>query len=409
MVKIYADSTPILFSNFSYKQHLHNPDTVSFESTTLIQNGSDIKVIGNFPDFGGKVQTSNRATGIEPYDCIDYTDLLRGKVKQTFTKKTGSQILKTILKDRKVLTGGITNTNKKHKQLIFKDVRAIDVCHQIATLEKYEFSVNSNRIGVFKKQSQSGKGIVLKPGDYSDYSQTTDSSNIITGVKVYGKKNAKTLLYAYNNKDLTAKYGVITELIIDDKIKTKAKAKAKATELFKKEGNAELVGTITIPALAKYKDLKPEDLIVIYDAKGNLKSFFIEEITNTFTKRTLKLMGSKTPVPSSWIYNVSKASASSDSEISKAVSEINKKYRHIRYSGCDCFCTSEKIFQALKAKKIPCRIVVKHSNLASSGTHRYVEYKNSKGWKPFNYSGFDGKLVATPKARFIKYLKVYNG
>lgn len=330
MAKIYAGTVPSLttipISNLSYKQHVYNADTVSFESNKYLGNGTDIRVIGNFPTFGGKVNDLDKSLGIYSYECIDYTDLLRGKVKQTFIKKSSSQILKTILKDRNLQTGGIKTTKKKHDELIFKDVKAIDLCHQIVNLQKdhYEFYVNSNGIGVFKKKPQTYKGIVLRPGHYKDYSINIDTSNIITGVKVYGKKDAKKLLYSYNNKNLSAKYGVITELIIDEKITTKTKAKSKAKALFKKEGKSEIEAVITIPAIADYKYLKPGDWIIVYDNKNNMRSFFIEEITNTSTTRKLKLMSSTTPQPDSWTYKKPSDSNSSCASNVKTISPPKK-------------------------------------------------------------------------------------
>lgn len=325
MVKIYVGKSPnlehIISADFNYKQHVYNPDTVSFKSTKYLKNGIDIRVLGNFPDFGGKINHANIDNDIYSYEVIDYSDLLRGKVKQSFSKKPSSTILKTVLKDRNVKTGGIKKTKKKHKQLIFKDVKAIDVCHQVANLTKnYEFYVNSNGIGVFKKV-KANKGLVFRPGSYQDYSTSIDTSNIITAVKVYGKKNASKLLYSYKNKSLSAKYGVITDLIIDDKITTKAKAKSKAKALFKKDSKSEIEASITIPALAEYKKLKPGDWVVVYDKKGNMKSLFVEEITNTATTRQLKLMSSKTPVPDSWKYKKTNEKVSSSStSTSKTVS-----------------------------------------------------------------------------------------
>ncbi|KZX16653.1 prophage endopeptidase tail [Methanobrevibacter cuticularis] len=308
MVKIYAgtvpDLTSAIFSDLSYKQHVYNPNTISFQSTKKIGNGTDIRVLGNFPDFGGKINDSDIGDGIHSYEAIDYSDLLRGKIKGSFSKKSRSYMLKSILKSKGLKIGGIKNTKKKYDSLIFKDVKAIDACHQICNLENdhHEFFVNSNGIGVFKKIPQTYKGIVLRPGHYEGYSTKTDTSNIITEVKVYGKKDAAKLLYSYKNKPLSAKYGVITELIIDDNIKTKAKAKAKAKQLFQSKGRAEIEAVLTIPAIKEYKPLKPGDWIVVYDKSGNMKTLFIEEMTYKKGLLSLKLMSEKTPAPESWTY-----------------------------------------------------------------------------------------------------------
>jgi len=69
---------------------------------------------------------------------------------------------------------------------------------------------------------------------------------------------------------------------------------------------------------------------------------------------------------------------------------------------------SDRIFACLKAKKVPCRIKVVHSSLASSGTHRFVQYKSGSTWKNFDYTGFH-KWLGPSSGKFIKYLKTYNG
>lgn len=308
MVKLYAGTVPDLntipFQDMTYTQKVYDPNTISFKSTKYLKQGTDLRLLGNFIAFGGKIKSQPEGQGIYSYEANDYSDLLRGKIKASFENKTSSTIIKTILKNRNLRTGGINKTTKKHDSLIFKDVRALDLCHQVANLEKNyrEFYVNANGIGIFKKIPSEYKGLVLRPGQYADYNLSIDSSNIITGVKVYGKKDSKSLLYSYNNKTLSAKYGVITELIIDDNIKTKARAKAKAKKLFKTDGHAEIEAVFTIPAIAEYKYLKPGDYLILYYTPTKFKKLWIEEITNTLTKRELKLLSSKLPEPENWTY-----------------------------------------------------------------------------------------------------------
>ena len=308
MSKLYAGTVPNLktipFSDPTYVQKLYDPNTLSFKTTKYLSQGTDLRFMGYFPRFGGKINSNPEGHGIYSYEAIDYSDLLRSKIRASFENKTSSYILKKVLLSKNLRTGGIKKTKKKHDSLIFNDVRIIDLCHQIANLQdKYaEFYVNSNGIGVFKKIPSEYKGIILKPGHYSDYNMSIDTSNIITGVKVYGKKDSKSLLYNYNNKKLSAKYGVITELIIDDNIKTKARARVKARKLFKSDAHAELEAVLSLPAIPEYTLLKPGDWIILYYTKTKFKKLFIEEITNTSTRRNLKLMSSKTPEPENWTY-----------------------------------------------------------------------------------------------------------
>lgn len=102
----------------------------------------------------------------------------------------------------------------------------------------------------------------------------------------------------------------------------------------------------------------------------------------------------------------------SDKEISRIVLDINKQLRNTSYNSCDCFCMSDRIFNKLKAHHVPCKIISYYSPYASSGTHRTVMYKNSKGWKDFNYNGFSTMLKPMSVRKNLKDPfegKIYNG
>lgn len=330
MEKIYAGSgtnlTSIPFSNLKYVQKAYDIDTVSFKSPVYLAQGSDIRVLGNFPTFGGKINNINSDGGIYTYEANSYEDLLRGGVKASFIKKSSSYIIKNVLKAHKIGIGGIKNTKSKHASLIFKNVSALDICHQIATLQS-EFAlfyVNSDRIGVFKKLPSQYMGIVLKPGNYADSSVTSDTANIITAVKVYGKKDANKLLFSYKNKKLIAKYGVITEIIMDEDITTKSKAKKEAKVLFKKEAHAELEAVVIIPAISEYKKLQPNQYMVLYDRFGKWKKYWIEKITNNKGTRELKLLSDKADLPDSWTYKPPSSNKSNCTTTTKGISPPKK-------------------------------------------------------------------------------------
>ncbi|WP_225369250.1 hypothetical protein [Methanobrevibacter arboriphilus] len=57
------------------------------------------------------------------------------KLRKPIIKKTGDYIIKTILKARKMRTGNIIKTKKKHGKIVFKDVKAIDAIQQIVNLQ----------------------------------------------------------------------------------------------------------------------------------------------------------------------------------------------------------------------------------------------------------------------------------
>ncbi|WP_042701356.1 hypothetical protein [Methanobrevibacter arboriphilus] len=98
-----------------------------------------------------------------------------------------------------------------------------------------------------------------------------------------------------------------------------------------------------------------------------------------------------------------------DSDIKKIIDDINKNLRNTSYSSCDCFCMSDNIFNRLKSNKIPCKIISYYSKYASSGTHRTVQYKNSKGWKDFDYTGFTRLLKPMSTRKNLKTYKIYKG
>lgn len=308
MSKLYAGTAPNLkqipFKDLVYTQKVYDPDFITFKSRYGIAQGKDIRLGGNFPTFGGKITNREESPGAFTYEAVDYSTLLRGKIRAGFNDKTSSYILKKVLKYLGLRTGGVKNTKKKHTALIFEETRALDLCYQIMNLEKnnMEFYINSNGIAVFKKEPSQYQGIVLKPGNFMNSSVSVDSSKIITGVRVYGSKDSKKLLYNYNNKKLSAKYGNIIDLIVNDKITTKSTAKAYAKQLFKKNARSEIVASVIIPALSEYKKLKPGQWMVLKDTNNVVRRYFIEEIKNTSTTRQLKLMSQKTPQPESWTY-----------------------------------------------------------------------------------------------------------
>jgi transglutaminase superfamily protein len=152
-IKIYISGSSIPFNNLVIKDRIHSANTATFKSPKKLSIMKDVRIIGDIPEFGGQITKRKEAEEGYEYECMDYSRLLHGKIKISFKKKTGSYIIKKLLSERKLKTGGVIKTKKKHGKIVFKDVKAIDAIQQIVNLQ------------------------------YKDTSEDADSENIVTPSK----------------------------------------------------------------------------------------------------------------------------------------------------------------------------------------------------------------------------------
>lgn len=134
-IKIYINGTSIPFNSLVIHDRIYSANTIEFKSLKRMGLMHDVRVVGDVPEFGGQLTKRKESVEAYNYESMDYTRLLHGKIKKTYNKKTGSQIIKTILKARKMRTGNIIKTKKKHGKIVFKDVKAIDAIQQIVNLQ----------------------------------------------------------------------------------------------------------------------------------------------------------------------------------------------------------------------------------------------------------------------------------
>lgn len=286
----------------------HSPSNLNFQSPEPIGELKTIRLIYDTPKknvtvFGGQDVKITEKMGENKYDVDSHERRLNGKITKVFNNQTTGQIIKWICKECKVKVGKFTKTTKKHPKLAFEGKKAIDICHQVATLESNMlFLVNVDGLAELKKIPAQEKGYVFNLANVVDYELSHDYSDIITGVKVYGKDNKE--LYSYNNKSIVAKFGVITEIIADDNITTKSTAKDKATALFKEKKNPVFSGSITLPAILP--DLKAGMWCSFKGTNGKYHNYWIGTVTTTISNsersQKLTLYDGKPAPPSDWIY-----------------------------------------------------------------------------------------------------------
>lgn len=143
-VIIFVDGKSIPFTDLVINDRDHSANTASFKSVYKLAEMKHVSIQGDIPEFGGQITRRKKAEEGYSYECMDYTRLLHGKIKKTYKKKTGSYIIKKLLKSHGVKTGGITTTKRKHGKLVFKDKKIIDICHQIANLQYNDTSETSS-------------------------------------------------------------------------------------------------------------------------------------------------------------------------------------------------------------------------------------------------------------------------
>lgn len=143
-IKIYINGTSIPFNSLVHHDRIYSANTLEFKTMKRMGLMHDVRLVGDVPEFGGQLTKRKETVEAYNYESMDYTRLLHGKIKETYNKKTGDYIIKTILKARKMRTGNIIKTKKKHGKIVFKDVKAIDAIQQIVNLQYNDTSDFSN-------------------------------------------------------------------------------------------------------------------------------------------------------------------------------------------------------------------------------------------------------------------------
>jgi len=307
--KIFAEKNKInLIGTINVVDNYHSPSNLTFQSPQSIAELKTIHLIfetskkKSVTPFGGQNVKITEKLGENKYDVDSHERRLNGKITKVFTNKTANQIIKWVCKKQKVKTCKFAKTTKKHPKLAFEAKKAIDICHQVATLEdNMLFKVNVDGLAELKKIPHQEKGYVFNLTNVTDYELSYDYSNVITGIKVYGEKNKE--LYSYNNKTMTAKYGVITEIIDDDTITSKSTAKDKAAALFKEKKNPVFAGSITIPQILLNLHA---GMWCSFKSKGKYHNYWIGTVATTISNseqsQKLTLYDGKPAPPSDWIY-----------------------------------------------------------------------------------------------------------
>lgn len=276
---------------------------LEFESPTFYHDASLIHAIGKHPEFGGLVDGSTETQDGYSYRCIDYTKRLFGKASVSAKNKTSYSIITGLLKNRGIPTGGIKKTTRKHKKIVIKDMKVLDICHQLARLDNLEFFVNQDGIPVLRTPPATSKGYVFYAEKHAmDYSLDYEANEIITGVKVYGKDNK--LLYAYNNSALIVKYGNIQDILREDNVTSSAAAKNVGQKHFKEKGKVQFKGSITIPQILNIRD---GEKCVFVPPKGSghkAKTYYTQAVKVDLAEETttITFLDGKPLPPSEWIY-----------------------------------------------------------------------------------------------------------
>lgn len=304
---IYVGKDHLPFFDITLNNPLQAADTATFATSEPVDfdMNQKIQIAGDHHPFGGFITKDHETDEGFSYDCMDWTRLLYGKIYKSFQNKTSSQIIIEALQGRGVNTGGITSTSKKYSELIFHSEKVVDVCHQLANLEtNMEFFVNQDNVAVFRQIPESKEGYVFYPRSYSDLSFTQDSSNIITDVSVYGEDDR--FLAKIQDFSLTAKYGIIEDIIADSSLKTADEGKAKGTELFNQHNKIEFSGSISTPLLPK---MRAGIWIIIIPPEWSsysAKAYYVQNVRTTINETTeehqIDLLNGQPAPPSEWIY-----------------------------------------------------------------------------------------------------------
>lgn len=285
--QIYINNKTVPYSDLTITDNLQSANTIQFTSPSYIEDMSIVHVIGDHQPFGGFIMKRPEGeTADYQYTGIDFTRLLNGKIYSSYYNKTSSQIILDLLEKRGMKTGGIAKTTKKHSKLIFKNKKAIDVCHQLANLEsKTEFFVNSDGVAVLRKIPEYQKGYIFgHPSIFGDYDLSYDPTDIITGVVVIGENDKN--LYSHSDKTLVAKYGHMSDVLEDSSLKTKTAAINAYEKQMREKGKIEFSGSLKTPIL---KDMKSGLYITLLPqswSRLGVKNYYVQTVKTVINSNT---------------------------------------------------------------------------------------------------------------------------
>lgn len=304
--KIYVQNERFPFFDLTLNNPLQAADTATFSTDEPVdfELNPRVQITGDHRSFGGFITKERETDEGYSYECMDWTRLLHSKLYTGQRNKTVSKIITSLLSNRGVNSGGITKTTKKHKELIFHNVKVVDACHQLANLEDMEFLVNSDNVAILRTPPALKEGYVFYPPSYTDLQLSNDSSNIITAVNAYG--NNDKFLAQIKDTSLIATYGLIEEIVSDTSFKTKAQARAKARELFNTQNKIEFSGSLNTPLL---QEMRSGTWIIIIPpewSKYEVKAYYVQNVRTTINENTeehqIDLLNGQPSPPSEWIY-----------------------------------------------------------------------------------------------------------
>ncbi|MDR0773815.1 MAG: transglutaminase domain-containing protein [Rickettsia sp.] len=316
--KLYVNGKTIQLYGLTLNSYIFDPDTLTYTTRDYREDGSTIRLIINGKTvFGGLIlKSKDNGEGKLQVECVDYSHVLTNPMTENYpSNKTSTYIAKNIIKKinkknslkAQMRTSGIKKTTKKHTKLAWKKTKALNILHQLANLEKHmRFRVNVDGTAILEKIPSQEKGYVFDGSNVTDYDLSYDSSGVKTGVEVYGANDK--LLYSYNNKTLSAKFGVITEIIEDSSITSKSGAKSIGQELLKEKSKKAFSGSITLPGIldnliaGMQCHFSPPQQWSPY--KG--KDYYISTVTTTISDSTenqnIDLLDGKPSPPNEFIY-----------------------------------------------------------------------------------------------------------
>lgn len=223
----------------------HNRDkasSMSFKSNMKLEEADRIiyEDLTTNRKFGGQVVKRNKTLGGDySYEVMDYTRLYQSKVIVSFSKKTSSQILKSLLKNdlNNLSTSGIENTSYIHSYLKWDNASLWTIIEQLAWLEYKAgnyiyYDIDYTGTLIWKVIPQTTEGYLFT--EAYDYEDSHDSSDIITrGIFVNSNKLSQQAIATANN-NMIAKWGYITEIATctpktSNKVKTNNKKDCKSS------------------------------------------------------------------------------------------------------------------------------------------------------------------------------------
>lgn len=300
---VTAENAP--YNNLSIKQVLYSPDTASFESPEYYPEGTRLKIIGDHYPFLGEITNPTETINGYSYEAIDYSRRLFGKQYSYYKNQLPSTIIKKLLSNSGLPTNGIEQSNTKYKLLVWMNQKRLDIINQLAVLDGKEFYINPDGIPILRTKPSSVEGYIFTSDNVTDYRLSHDTSELITGVKVFGKDD--TLLYTYENSSLIPYFGSIDEFINDTEISTKTTAKKRGDALINEKGRVKFIGGLTIPTTlpllkkGTYVGFQPPSW-----SKETRRAYYIQSVTTNISdsnkEQVIEFLDKAPNVPDEWIY-----------------------------------------------------------------------------------------------------------